>query len=189
MTRHTAFFGYGSLVNRATHDFDRTCVATLTGWRRVWRHNPARVAAYLSVEPDPEGQIDGLVADVDPHQWDDLDYRERTYGRHDVSHQTDHALGAEERVALYQVQDLPEAGHPDDHPVLLSYLDVVVQGYLLSFGQDGAARFFETTAGWDTPVLDDRAAPIYSRAQTLTADQTTFVDDMLSTLSAVVKKG
>ena len=52
----------------------------------------------------------------------------------------------------------------------------------------GVRRFFKTTAGWDTPVLNDRAAPIYARAQRLTADQTALVDDSLSALSAVVKQ-
>ncbi|MDX5384038.1 MAG: gamma-glutamylcyclotransferase, partial [Rhodobacterales bacterium] len=32
------FFGYGSLVNRATHDYGQARAATLPGWRRAWRH-------------------------------------------------------------------------------------------------------------------------------------------------------
>jgi hypothetical protein len=49
------------------------------------------------------------------------------------------------------------------HPVLLSYLDVVVQGYLQEFDEAGVAHFFDTTDGWDAPLLDDRTHPHYPR--------------------------
>lgn len=45
--------------------------------------------------------------------------------------------------------------------VLLSYLDVVVQGYFREFGRKGVVHFFEMTEGWHAPVLNDRANPIY----------------------------
>jgi len=63
---------------------------------------------------------------------------------------------------------------------LLSYLDVVVQGFVHEFGTAGAKAFFETTDGWDTPVLDDRAAPIYPRAQTLSAEEQALTDRLLA---------
>ena len=69
----------------------------------------------------------------------------------------------------------------------MSYLDVVVQGYLRTFGPDGALRFFETTDGWGSPILNDRAAPRYPRHQQLDPDETHFVDTQLARLSAVVK--
>ncbi len=72
--------------------------------------------------------------------------------------------------------------------ILLSYLDVVVQGYLREFGEDGARRFFETTDGWNVPVLDDRAAPLYPRHCTLTPQERAFVDDSLAELSAQVEQ-
>jgi hypothetical protein len=73
----------------------------------------------------------------------------------------------------------------DDHPILLSYIDVVVQGYLHMHGHDGVAHFFETTDGWDTLILNDRADPIYPRHQTLSAQERDLVD---SHLAAVVQK-
>ena len=69
---------------------------------------------------------------------------------------------------------------------MLSYLDVVVQGYLRTFGPDGADRFFATTDGWDTPILNDRKAPRYSRHQQLSPDETDFVNDRLQRLSATI---
>ena len=48
---HDFFFGYGSLVNRATHDFPEAHPARVTGWRRAWRHTDLRPVAYLTAEP------------------------------------------------------------------------------------------------------------------------------------------
>ena len=41
-----------------------------------------------------------------------------------------------------------------------------------------------TTDGWHVPVLDDRAAPRYPRAQTLTDRERILVDDALATAGA-----
>jgi hypothetical protein len=66
------------------------------------------------------------------------------------------------------------------HPILLSYVDAVVQGYLATYGEAGAERFFATTEGWDAPVLNDRATPRYPRAQTLTVLERDFVNAHLA---------
>ena len=62
-----------------------------------------------------------------------------------------------------------------------------VGGGLFEGFEKGVERFFYTTLGWDTPVLNDRAAPLYPRAQTLTPDQTALVDSHLVRLSARMK--
>ena len=57
-------FGYGSLVNRATHGHAPAEPRTLAGWRRVWVHSAHRPVAILSVERAPGAEIDGLVLPV-----------------------------------------------------------------------------------------------------------------------------
>jgi hypothetical protein len=172
---HPAFFGYGSLVNLATHDYAEPRAATLRGWRRVWRGTHLRELAYLSVIPDEASTLKGVIAGVPNDDWAALDKREAAYQRHDVSQQVDH-VGI---TAVYQVR--PEHVAPQDaHPILLSYIDVVVQGYLNMFGEEGVAHFFQTTDGWDAPLLDDRADPIYPRHQKLTMDERLLVDDHLA---------
>ena len=69
------FFGYGSLVNRGTHDFDDAHPARLSGWRRIWRHTDLRPVAYLTVVPDASAEIDGLIAHVPDDDWAALDHR------------------------------------------------------------------------------------------------------------------
>lgn len=91
-----------------------------------------------------------------------LDAREAAYTRQDASAQITPRLSGP--VALYVVPPAHWDHSADPHPILLSYLDVVVSGFLDAFGPKGVARFFTTTAGWRT-VQDDRAAPIYPRAE------------------------
>ncbi len=176
-------FGYGSLVNPATHDFAGSRVARLCGWRRVWRHAAGRQVAFLSVTPSPADQIDGMVAPVDEAAWPELHAREAWY-LHERAEDVHHDLPETSEVYLYHA---PADLHPPavaPHPILLSYLDVVVQGYARAFGEAGVARFFETTDGWEAPVLDDRAAPRYARHQALTSGETAMTDHWLRQVGA-----
>ncbi|WP_172292452.1 gamma-glutamylcyclotransferase family protein [Pseudoruegeria sp. HB172150] len=180
------FFGYGSLVNRATHDFTDAHPAILRGWRRVWRHTQLRPVAFLTAEPAEGVEIEGLIAHVPNDDWAALDEREGAYDRSHVTGDVGHPVTRDIHVQVYSI---PHGKHgvPDEtHPVLLSYLDVVVQGYLAEFGEAGVTRFFETTGGWDAPILDDRAAPVYRRAQELSADETALVNDWLKQVVARV---
>ncbi|MEL7257736.1 MAG: gamma-glutamylcyclotransferase family protein [Pseudomonadota bacterium] len=178
------FFGYGSLVNKGTHAFAEAHPAQLRGWRRMWRKTTLRQAAYLTVVPDANAEIDGLIAEVPHGNWDALDERERAYARVDAAHQVSHPLTATPPIVVYAIED-GRHGAPDrQSPVLLSYIDVVVQGYLQVFGEDGVVRFFETTGGWDAPVVDDRANPVYPRHQSLSAKERSLVDNMLNQVEA-----
>ncbi|WP_158968586.1 gamma-glutamylcyclotransferase family protein [Chachezhania sediminis] len=180
------FFGYGSLVNRNTHTYPGAEKARLKGWRRAWVHVDPWPSAVLTAVADPETEIDGLIASVPGADWAALDAREHNYDRLPATHQVTHGLDRPLDVAVYAV-------HPDLHaqperraPILLSYLDVVVQGYLREFGPQGAAQFFATTDNWDTPVLDDRTLPRYPRHKVLTDDERAVVDRWLAEIEAVM---
>jgi len=171
-------------VNSATHDFPDPRRASIRGWRRAWRHTDLRPVAFLTAIPDPECQIDGMIAHVPNDDWAALDEREWAYDRLPATDAVTHPLTRPLDIAIYAV---PESRHsqPSRHyPILLSYLDVVVQGYLHEFGEQGVARFFATTDGWDIPILDDRTRPRYPRHQALKARETAFVDDRLSQIGA-----
>lgn len=180
---HPSFFGYGSLVNLATHDYDNPRAASLRGWRRVWHGTHLREVTYLSVVRDDTTTLKGVIAGVPNDDWAALDAREAAYQRHDVSHLVDHPVP----TAVYQVR--PEHVAPKDaHPILLSYVDVVAQGYLRVFGESGVAHFFDTTDGWDAPILDDRADPIYPRHQKLSLDEKLMIDDHLAAVMQKTKE-
>jgi len=180
------FFGYGSLVNRATHAFARAVPAQLYGWRRIWRHTTLRPVAYLTVVPDEGSEIDGLIAPVPGAHWPALDAREAAYVRAPAAHQVRHALPHAPEIAVYTIPEGHHGAPTHAHPILLSYIDVVVQGYLREFGEAGVARFFETTHGWDAPILDDRAAPRYPRHQPLSTKERALTDSHLARLDAVL---
>lgn len=174
-----AFFGYGSLVNLATHSYADPVPATLKGWRRTWVGTNLRQVAFLSVIPDTDTTLKGVIAGVPNSDWAALDKREAAYVRKDVSPLVSHN-GPHNETAVYQV-DAPHSQRAD-HPILLSYLDVVVQGYADLFGEAGVAHFFETTDGWDAPISDDRGAPVYPRHQPTTTQERARVDRFLATV-------
>lgn len=176
------FFGYGSLVNRQTHNYTDAHPARLQGWRRIWRHTDLRPVAFLTVVPDTSAEIDGLIAQVPDNDWGALDAREHAYNRVPVCTAVTHQKATPINISVYTVPD-GKHGHPNiEHPILLSYIDVVAQGYFKVFGDAGVADFFNTTAGWTAPVLNDRAAPIYPRHQLLNHKETQMVDDHLAAL-------
>jgi hypothetical protein len=179
------FFGYGSLVNRATHAYTHAARARVRGWARVWRGTSLRKVAYLSATEAPGVEIEGLIAAVPGGDWRALDRREAAYARHPLA-MVDHDLPGQLSIMIYKV----EAHHISTeaaHPILLSYLDVVVQGYLREFGEAGVARFFETTRGWEVGVRDDRAAPEYPRAQVTSDRERAMVDAALRDLNVTLR--
>lgn len=182
MIGNSYFFGYGSLVNRASHSFAGAVPAQLTGWRRIWRHTDLRPVAYLTVVPDAHAEIDGLIAPVPDADWPALDAREAAYIRAPAAHQVRHPLPHSPEIAVYTIPEGMHAAPSRAHPILLSYLDVVVQGYFREFGAAGVQRFFDTTHGWDAPLLDDRSSPHYPRHQSLTDEERELTDRHLDRL-------
>ena len=181
------FFGYGSLVNRATHAYADAHPARIAGWRRAWRHVEGRKVAFLTAVPDPDSEIDGLVAHVPGGDWAALDMREHAYARV-MAERVTHALGGGPEIHIYHAPEDMHVAASSRRPVLLSYLDVVVQGFNAVYGAAGVQRFFDTTDGWDTVILNDREDPVYPRHQSLLPDETALVDDHLRRLSAQVKQ-
>ena len=171
------FFGYGSLVNLATHDYGDPRPATLQGWRRLWCETSNRKAAFLSISPAPGARIQGLMARVQDGDWQALDAREAGYERREAAHQITHDLAQQVPCAVYTIPQSKTAGErPSPAPILLSYLDVVLQGFIQIYGELGVREFMDTTDQWNRPVLNDRAAPLYPRHQKLEDRQRQLVD-------------
>ncbi|MFD1341535.1 gamma-glutamylcyclotransferase family protein [Litorisediminicola beolgyonensis] len=175
-------------MDRRTHIYAPSFPARVVGWRRSWRQSPVRRVAFLTVQPDPGTVLDGLVAAVPQGDWAALDAREASYDRVDTTLQVDPLPERAAQVAIYTVPHERAAPAGADHPILLSYLDVVLGGYLDQFDAAGAERFFETTDGWEAPVLDDRAAPLYPRSQPLSEMVRHWVDGALARRGVEVTK-
>lgn len=173
------FFGYGSLVNASTHSYTNLHPARLKGWQRSWVQTGLRDLAFLTAAPNPTSEIEGVIAAVPNADWLTLDEREYAYIRQDATLQTRHDHAPATDIQVYAVPEDRQNDTSPPYPVWLSYLDVVVQGYLNLFGEEGVAAFFATTYGWDRPFVDDRSAPRYPRAQILSPQEMSLVDDHL----------
>ncbi|MXQ09086.1 gamma-glutamylcyclotransferase [Alphaproteobacteria bacterium GH1-50] len=183
---HPWFFGYGSLVNRRTHDYAVAAPARITGWRRTWRHVATRNVAFLTAYPSPGSVLDGLIAEVPRGDWEALDMREHSYLR-EAATGVAHALPTPPEIHIYHAPPDLHAPASDAHPVLLSYLDTVIQGYLTEFGETGVRDFFDTTDGWDAPIRDDRSAPVYPRAQETGPEIRDIVNTELARVGARIR--
>lgn len=178
-------FGYGSLVNRGTlppHIDVRP--KAVRGWRRAWRASSVGAkggACALSVVPDPDAIIEGLVVRFDDLVWPIIRTREKNY---DILH-----LDDEPDVILFRARAEVDRFGDAHHPIHMSYIDVTLQGFLREFGEDGAARFMATTQGWHVPIVNDRAAPNYPRAQLLSNAEQIKVDALLESVDASATVG
>ncbi len=184
-----SYFGYGSLVNRNTRPEGEEAInATLKGWQRVWNHRVTKTDARhactsLSIEP-ADTCISGVLVRIPQAKLADLDKREFGYERLTLSiadFDVPDGLDVDE-IQVYR--SLEPNRHLSDsaHPVAQSYVDVVMAGYLTRFGDDGLQQLLASTRGWDRPMVDDRADPIYPRSVELQAAQHHYFDSLLTPL-------
>ncbi|WP_339765893.1 gamma-glutamylcyclotransferase [uncultured Hoeflea sp.] len=192
------YFGYGSLVNRATLSTGLVQAhrARLKGWRRTWRPRPDMGATPGVTLPDgitpsllsahrAEGfSIDGLLVIDFAVNLPGIDTREFRYHRRDITlsdlefAEPGHVLGGEIALHVYEARiEHPAAEGPA--PILRSYLDAVMQGFLREFGPDGLHRFVAETDAFHTPIHEDRAEPLYPRAVSLSPAEVELFDAAL----------
>ena len=206
------YFGYGSLVNRNTLTTGHVEAhrARLKGWRRTWRPRPdmgqntgsitgsapavmlpdGLTPSLLSAHPAEGFSIDGLLVIDFAVNLADVDTREFRYHRRDIAlvdlefTDTGHGLGADITLHVYEARtEHPPAEGPA--PILRSYLDAVMQGFLREFGADGLHRFVAETDAFHTPIHEDRASPLYPRAVRLSPAEMELFDDVLGRVGAV----
>ncbi|WP_186389360.1 gamma-glutamylcyclotransferase [Stappia sp. TSB10P1A] len=186
------YFGYGSLVNtRTLGPQARAEAGTLAGWRREWRawwrpvgaENLPKVCT-LTVRRAEDTTIRGVMVSEPAERLAELDARERRYRRIDgigpsFRRDGDGASGAA-GAFLYEADSEIRRPGDDDHPILQSYVDCVLAGFHAFWGEEGVRHFIETTDGWDAPMLADRAAPRYPRAQQIEPDLLGLFDRLLA---------
>ena len=168
----TDFFGYGSLVNLQTHQYLNPRPTTIKGWKRKWVSSNIHDIAFLSVSPCDLTILQGMRASTKNIGWKALDLRETGYIRHYLDNYD---------MQMY-IGDPEYIDHKIKKPILLSYLDCVIQGYYKHFGKLGVKSFFKSTENWDHPILDDRNAPQYHRATILSKFELNLVDEHLERL-------
>lgn len=183
-----AYFGYGSLVNRATHrtDIAGYSPARLKGWRRQWLprpHSDFGPVAMLSVFEDSRCEIDGLVVRDFARNLPAVDAREIRYNRqHLQSHQLDILQQndkAEAAVNIYVAKHVDVIENAHQCRILRSYLDAVMQGYFNKFGHEGLLRFVQTSENFAIGIREDRKKPVYQRPVVTTAKERALFDNLV----------
>lgn len=202
------YFGYGSLVNRATRaSNERAYPARLYGWQRVWGHRVSATSHHgettnyrccsLSIQKqlnDPgatparqePNYIDGVIARVRLSELPMLDERESGYDRVilPASDLTLPESCSASEIHVY-VSDAAHSGPANgDYPILQSYIDCVLAGYCDLFGRTGMQHFVDSTLGWQGTILNDRDRPLYPRAVQLSSNQLTENDALVNTKRA-----
>ncbi len=184
-------FGYGSLVNAKTRKNDADTVKVeLRGWRRAWRHIAeldGEQFCGLTIEPDETKNIFGVLIRAEAAHFEEIDERERNYRRFQLK---EDICVAEDRPArdlsfnncchAYETLESHALGETHDVPILQSYLDVVLDGFLDGFGEEGLLNFLTTTDGFDAPILNDRKAPLYPRALKIDLSRLEKFDKLVS---------
>ena len=185
------YFGYGSLVNRDTRpagEFSEP--ATLKGWRRVWENRTAdadrsQQCTSLSIEAlsqPTQGAIEGVIARMPVSELQQLDLREAGYNRLKLPVDQFELSDLVDTQFVYVYQSEPQNRFlaNQEHPILQSYIDCVLAGYLTQFGSAGMQAMIDSTRGWNHPVLDDRAAPHYPRAVEIDKNLQQLIDQLLA---------
>jgi choline dehydrogenase-like flavoprotein len=186
-----AYFGYGSLVNRATHrtDIVDAIPARLLGWRRSWCPRPDAAslpAALLTVSKSGGGGCDGMLVVDRMSNLAAVDRREAPYRRVRLEASEIECRRPLPSCDIYVYEVVSGAACPAPPLILRSYLDAVMQGFWTEHGgAEGLKRFVEETDGFHMAIHDDRRAPRYPRAVVVDHLQATAFDSALAGLEEV----
>lgn len=186
-----AYFGYGSLVNRHTlrTNIVHAIPAKLHGWRRQWRASPSAAnipIALLSVCREEGASVDGLLVFDYLENLPAVDLREQNYDRRGVlpeDIETATPLPDGVPIFVYEAHQYVPV-HPEPPMILQSYLDAVMQGFLVEHGEEGLRHFVLKTEYFNTPIYKDRPSPTYPRAVKLSDKEIDMFDRLLAEIGA-----
>jgi hypothetical protein len=196
--------GYGSLINTPSRNSTAkknvpaipVRVSAALGYLRAWNSHADGFTAQGLRKPGPgeaSMTINGVLFAVDDKDIAGFDHRECRYHRAEVKDGQIEAVGWQGlprggRIWIYvpnqpgapgcQGDADPAADRPDfEHPLLQSYIDVVLEAGL-EYGEDFAREILETTADWRPFWLNDREL---ARRPWVHDANAAKVDDLLKT--------
>lgn len=169
------FFGYGSLVNKKTWSFNASFeVIQIEGWIRQWRQLNKikdRYICSLTLTPQKGARIDGILIAATLNEKKILHKREIGCKKVTIDHSQVFSQGERDNYFDYKKDIYTFVSKEKNYqwatpsaPILQSYIDVVADGFYQEFGREGLNHFFNTTEGWDLPILNDRSRPFYPRS-------------------------
>jgi hypothetical protein len=183
------YFGYGSLVNEDTlrTKYIASVPATLLNWQRMWdipigKNFDDLDISLLTSRPVEKSSTTGVIVFDRASNLPQVDERETNYDRHKLSLDGLHSPVDLSQIScdfyVYQAQKNFVNLDPRP-PILQSYLDAVLQGFLRIYGNKGVEDFVNDTANFHTPILQDRDTPKYPRSVELKPEEQDLIDYIL----------
>ncbi len=180
-------------------------VATITrcfGYKRKWNFRSFTGFTALGVvsAEDDASDINGVLFEVPRGEMQNFDRREVGYQRIEVplkflefnprasgsTPQTTFDIASNDKIWLYVPIPSQNMYADENHPLLQSYVDTVLQGCLEWGGEDMAEKFILSTGGWSCFYLNDTPS---SRRPWLFRKQYATIDELLSKHSQLTHYG
>lgn len=114
----------------------------------------------------PDSGIDGVVVPLPIEALPVLDAREEGYERLTLpasDFELPEGLAVDE-VHVYRSLTEHRMSATDEHPILQTYVDCCMAGFLNVYGEGGLDNFLHATRGWHGQIENDRTQPRYPRA-------------------------
>lgn len=176
-------FGYGSLINTSSRQLTgqtgNAIPAIVHGLVRHWsKIDDSYVLSPLIVKQG-EGQVNGVLLEVDDQALAEFDRRERGY--HRIELRPDQVASQQTLIQgvpiwVYVKNDIEAPCH--NSPIVQTYVDTVIAG-CLEVSESFAAHFVEHTQGWQHPLENDRHQPKYQNLAGVSAHHHSIIDDLL----------
>lgn len=177
-------FGYGSLINAASRQLTgqtgQAIPAIAHGLVRYWGKIDDSYSLSPLVVNRGEGQVNGVLLDIEPAALEEFDRRERGYHRVAIDAEqieTEHHFERGQTIWVY-VKDTPEPPCSLS-PIMQTYVDTVLAG-CLNVSAQFARHFVEHTVGWHFPLENDRQAPKYGNLAGVEAHHQPVIDALLA---------
>ena len=176
-------FGYGSLINSSSRELTGqtgdAIPVIVHGLVRHWsKIDDSYVLSPLAVNQG-EGQVNGVLLEVDDSALAEFDKREAGYHRIQINHSKIDALATintDKTVWVYVVNNT--AAPCLNSPIVQSYVDTVLAG-CLEISEAFAKHFIEHTVGWHHARENDRHQPKYTRIAGVTPEHHERIDGLI----------
>lgn len=177
-------FGYGSLINAAsrklTGQTGEAIPVIAHGLVRYWgKVDDSYILSPLVVN-EGEGQVNGVLLEVDDQALADFDRRERGYHRIQIRPdqiETEATFNSEHSIWVYVKNDpLPPCSLS---PIMQSYVDTVLAG-CLEVSHAFAEHFVRHTVGWHHAKENDRHQPKYGNLAGVRDHHYELIDNLIA---------
>ncbi|ASO29859.1 gamma-glutamylcyclotransferase [Vibrio anguillarum] len=179
-------FGYGSLINSASRQLTgqtgRAIPVVAHGLVRYWGKIDESYILSPLVVNEGQGQVNGVLLEIDETALAEFDRRERGYERVPLNTnqiESDHAFNLQWPIWVY-VKEAPEPPC-ERSPIVQTYVDTVLAG-CLEFSETFARHFVEHTVGWQHPLINDRLVPKYGNLAGVEPCHQAIIDELIATV-------